>query len=255
MFWMGVRAQEAFFEAERLAGVVGKMRLASMCSVTSVEAVSRADTPELLERLQKGLARLREQFARRAPPSTGAPIGNDSEIIADLRRQLRAHLELLGQRDLLLGDAHQTMRRVCETAAETLRVHRVSVWTLGRDPERIRCMDLYERAERRHSQGLELLESDFPSYFAALATERTIAAHDAVRDPRTSCFAEVYLKPLSIESMLDVPIWVRGEMRGVVCHEHIGAPRVWNADEETFAYLMSGFVALALEVELSRAGV
>jgi GAF domain-containing protein len=251
---MGARAQEAFLEAERLAGVVGKMRLASMCSVTSVEAVSRADSPELIERLQRGLVRLREQFARRAP-STDAPIGSDAEVMADLRRQLRAHLELLTQRDLLLSDAGQTIRRVCETAADTLRVHRVSVWTLERGPMRIHCADLYERAEQRHSDGLELLESDFPAYFAALATERTIAAHDAVRDPRTSCFAEVYLRPLAIESMLDVPIWVRGEMRGVVCHEHIGAPRVWNADEETFAYLMSGYVALALELEHQRDGV
>ncbi len=249
---MGARAHDAFLEAERLAGVVGKMRLASMCSVTSVEAISCADTPELLERIERGLVRLREQFGRRVPPSAGAPMGADTEVIADLRRHLRAYLELVSQRELLLGGAARAVRRVCEIAAETLRVHRVSVWALAQGPDRIRCLDLFERAEQRHSEGLELFASDFPAYFAAIATERTIAAHDAVRDPRTSCFAESYLVPLSIESMLDVPIWVRGEMRGVVCHEHIGAPRVWNADEETFAYLTSSIVALALELDETR---
>jgi GAF domain len=251
---MGSRASEAFIEAERLAGVVGKMRLASMSSVTSVEAASVEDTPELVARLDRGLQRLREQFARRAPAATGAPVAGDIEIIGELRRHVRAHLELLSERELLLGDLGRAVRRVCETAAETLRIHRVSVWVLASDPLRIRCLDLFERVDRRHSEGLELFARDFPSYFAALATERTIAAHDAVRDPRTSCFADSYLVPLSIEAMLDVPIWVRGAMRGVVCHEHVGAPRVWNADEETFAYLMSSFVGLALELDQSRSG-
>jgi GAF domain-containing protein len=126
------------------------------------------------------------------------------------------------------------------------------VWRLETNPTRIRCLDLYERAHRRHSDGVELLESDFPTYFRALATERTIAAHDAVRDPRTSCFADSYLRPLEIEAMLDVPIWVDGSMCGVICHEHVGGPRVWNADEETFAYLMSSYVGLSLEAQRKR---
>lgn len=249
---MGVRAIEAFTEAERLAGVLGKMRLASMSSVTSAEAAAAEDTPELLERLERGLARLRDQFERRAPASLGAPLASDVEIVGDLRRHIRAHLELLAQRDVLLGNPQETIRRVDETAAETLRVNRVSVWVLESDPQRIRCLDLYERGERRHSEGTTLLESDYPTYFRALATERTIAAHDAVRDPRTSCFADSYLRPLEIESMLDVPIWVDGQMCGVVCHEHVGAPRVWNADEEVFAYLMSSFVGLAFEAQRRR---
>jgi GAF domain-containing protein len=47
--------------------------------------------------------------------------------------------------------------------------------------------------------------------------------------------------------MLDVPIWVGQRMVGVICHEHVGPSRTWNSDEETFSYLMSNFVALALE--------
>lgn len=249
---MGARAIEAFREAERLAGVLGKMRLASTCAVTSAEAATVADTPELLDRLDKALARLREQFSLRSPAKTAAPVMPDIETVGELRRHLRAHLDLLTQRDLLLRNPTETIRRVNETAAETLRLHRVSVWMLHTGPQRIRCIDLFERADRRHSAGAELFAGDFPAYFEALATERTIAAHDAVRDPRTSCFADGYLIPLQIESMLDVPIWVAGDMVGVVCHEHIGAPRVWNADEETFAYLMSSFVGLALEHDAGR---
>jgi hypothetical protein len=33
----------------------------------------------------------------------------------------------------------------------------------------------------------------------------------------------------------------------VVCHEHVGPARTWSHDDEDFAYLMSNFVALAIE--------
>ncbi|MDQ3263267.1 MAG: GAF domain-containing protein [Myxococcota bacterium] len=88
----------------------------------------------------------------------------------------------------------------------------------------------------------------------ALKTERTIAAHDAHVDPRTSWFSTVYLKPLNINSMLDVPIMVNEKMVGVVCHEQVGPARSWNADEEKFAYLMASLVALALERRIERQG-
>jgi GAF domain-containing protein len=83
--------------------------------------------------------------------------------------------------------------------------------------------------------------------FHALTTERTIAAHDAQTDTRTSCFTASYLRPLGIGAMLDVPIWHGGKMVGVVCHEHLGGPRTWTADEESFAYVVANLVALSLD--------
>jgi GAF domain-containing protein len=62
----------------------------------------------------------------------------------------------------------------------------------------------------------------------------------------------VYLQPLGISSMLDVPILHEQKMVGVICHEHVGPRRTWNSDEENFAYLMSNFVALALEKKGTR---
>lgn len=248
---MGWRVMAAFQEAEQLAGVLGKMRLASMCSVTSAEASAVNDSPELLDRMKRALAQLREDTKGQATArATGlAPTTAPADAADELRRHLKAHLDLMTQRDMLLHDALQAIRRVDELSAETLRIQRVSVWLTRSDPVRIRCVDLFERSESRHSDGIELGAADYPAYFAALASERTIAAHNAVRDPRTTEFAAGYLRPQGIEAMLDVPIWSKGEMVGVICHEHVGSARTWNADEETFAYLLSSFVGLALALD------
>jgi GAF domain-containing protein len=247
---MGKRLQGYFDEADRLGGLVARMRLASTAQVTSTEAQSLEDKPELVERAQKALDALRLEFApgtkgAAARDVVAAPAGEDQSRL--LRRHLTTYLDLMAQRSLFLGDAQNTIRRVTQAASTTLAVQRVSVWFIDKGATRINCADLYDHATGQHTAGVELFARDFPPYFKALQVERTIAAHDAHTDPRTSCFSEPYLKPLGINSMLDVPIWVNKAMVGVICHEHRGPKRVWNSDEETFAYLMSNFIALALE--------
>ena len=72
-------------------------------------------------------------------------------------------------------------------------------------------------------------------------------AHDARTDKRTSEFRKGYLVPLGITSMLDAPVFLRGKMVGVVCHEHTGRPRRWQLHEELLASSFADFVALVLE--------
>jgi GAF domain-containing protein len=248
---MGKRLQRAFEEAGELGGLVARMRLASMAQLTSMEAETTEDKPEVLARVQTALEEIRKQFAGaeredKAAPSALQP-GSDDQQSRLLRRHLATYLDVMSQRSLFLGNVDATIRRVNEAASSAIDVERVSVWYCDGPQTKIWCVDLFQRAQGSHAGGTELFAKDFAPYFRALRAERTIAAHDAQSDPRTSCFTEVYLKPLGIGALLDVPIWVGRSMVGVVCHEHVGPKRMWTKDEETFAYLMSNFVALAME--------
>ena len=140
-------------------------------------------------------------------------------------------------------------REVVQIAAETLEVERVSIWRYERDHEGIVCQELFERSNQSHSSGTVLHAKDFPAYFRALADGNVIAAPDAHRDPRTAEFSETYLRPLVISSMLDTPIHVIGSMTGVVCCEHVGPPRQWTTDEQTFAIAVANLVSLLLAEE------
>ncbi len=245
---MGVLAAKIFAQAGASFGLLGKMKLASLARLTSTEASAAEDTPELVGRLEDALRQLRGEEAPAPPgePTVVAPNPSAGEA-ATLRRHLSSCVDLLGQRSLFLGDLGATARRITESSATTLDVSRVSVWLLEAEGTRIRCVDLFDRAAGEHAAGTELAAHDYGAYFDALRTERTIAAHDAHVDLRTSCFSAGYLTPLGIGAMLDVPIWRSGTMVGVLCHEHVGGPRRWNSDEETFAYLLASFVALSLE--------
>ncbi|MEW6306561.1 MAG: response regulator [Verrucomicrobiota bacterium] len=147
------------------------------------------------------------------------------------------------------GDFSAVLREVTEVTARTLGVERASVWRYAQNERAIVCAELYEQSARRHSAGIVLKEASFPSYFQAMASSDIIAAHDAHRDPRTAEFTESYLRPLGIASMLDAPIHSKGATAGVLCCEHVGPPRQWTPDEQTFAIAVANLVSLLLAQE------
>ncbi len=185
--------------------------------------------------------------ARTAGPD-GLDDGPSSRAIQQRLNDQRQLLARLMHLDALTrGDIHAALAQVSELAAELLRVDRASVWRFDKQRLSIECLNLYEAGSRSHSKGTVITEEQAPQYFAALTRERCIAASDARSDPRTSEFADWYLAPLGIGAMLDAPVFVRGEMVGVVCHEHVGPPREWEFWEELLAGTVADFIALVTE--------
>jgi len=180
--------------------------------------------------------------ARRARRDIEGALYARRKALADLMRS-----PVLGQ-----GDIDAAVRQITETAVEVLDVERASVWDLVEDGSAIVCRDLYERSQRRHSAGTRIAAADVPRYFAALERERGIRADDARVDLRTSEFRDGYLVPQGITSMLDAPVFLRGQMVGVVCHEHTGPARRWQLAEELLASTFADFVALVLETAAWR---
>ena len=146
------------------------------------------------------------------------------------------------------GDLSGVLRAITEAAAAALQVERVNVWMFDRERTRVRCIQAYERRANQHTRGEEILASAAPSYFAALAELRTVAAFDALNDPRTRELGD-YLEPRGITTLLDAPLYQGGELAGVVCHEHVGPPRQWSADEQAFAGSVGDLVSLAIEAD------
>lgn len=210
---------------------------------------------DITERKQKEEAVLRARVAEAAKQALETEIIERKRVETALReseRRLREQnnvlVELARRKTLNLGDLNAALKEITEAAAYTLKVERASVWLYNSDRSKIHCINLYEQSLNHHTKGLELVAIDYPTYFQTLQEERTIAAHDAQTDPRTLEFTGSYLSPLGITSMLDAPIWLGGQMIGVVCHEHIGSQRQWALEEENFAGSIADSISLAIEV-------
>lgn len=160
-------------------------------------------------------------------------------------------------RDVLLklaradkSDFTQALASITAVAASTMDIARVSYWSLQENDSALVCELLHlgtTRNEDAQFKGARISAQESPTYFAALATKRPITANDVLTHPATSGLIESYLNPMGITSLLDVPVWVRGEVVGVICHEHIGPAREWSAEEIDFASSLAAMVSLALE--------
>jgi PAS domain S-box-containing protein len=82
--------------------------------------------------------------------------------------------------------------------------------------------------------------------FDALNMANYIDANDPLTDPRTAGYAEGYLKPNRITSMLDAVIRVSGQNLGVLCFEHVDCPHHWETDEIAFACQLADLIAITL---------
>jgi diguanylate cyclase (GGDEF)-like protein/PAS domain S-box-containing protein len=176
-------------------------------------------------------------------------VSNEQRLRAQLERALQQERTLLEL--AALGEQPLTgrLRVILQQAARTMEIGRVSFWSFRDAPPAIHCDELYRAASGDFERGAVLAASDYPRYFDALATGKPIIARDAHRDARTSEFSPGYLTPIGIGAMLDVPVYVRGRLAGVVCNEHVGGERDWTADEQIFAMAVGQQVALAIEAQ------
>ncbi len=168
---------------------------------------------------------------------------NDSLV----RKYHDALVDLTTSQVIQGGDRHTAFAKISEVTAHTLDVERVGIWLFDPTHTRLTCADLYARSTQSHSSGLELTAADYPQYFQALQQVHPIDATDVKTDVRTNEFWESYCQPLEISSLLDVPVRMKGEIVGVVCHEQVGPQREWDLEEIHFARTITNFVALALE--------
>lgn len=184
--------------------------------------------------------RLRLQASRRA-----------RDAVARSERYRQAFVELL-RGDFT--DLDDMLLRLLRCARDTLAVERVSLWLFDEQRTSIVRRALVVQDESGAKGPAQLGGASHPRYFAAVSQAFVIAAEDAVRDERTAEFRDEYLLPLGIGSMLDVPLRRFGTHIGLMCIEHQGGPRIWTAEDQSFASAVAGQITFAFEhAELRKA--
>ncbi len=165
----------------------------------------------------------------------------------ELRKQIEALAHLASQKSMHAGNLDVAARNITETAADILAVSRTNFWLYTDDRSAMDCIDCYISESGIHVAEVTLRASDAPSYFAALANDRCIAAFDALKDPRTRELGDGYLCHYRIGALLDAPIRLAGQIVGVLCCEQVGSVRRWTLEEQNFVGSMADLASLALE--------
>lgn len=150
------------------------------------------------------------------------------------------------------GLLDEAIHAILAASSEALEVARVSYWTVaGGAASRLSCRWVHETGKGARESTAVLGQTEYPFYVGALLEGRALAVNDAMSDVRTSEFLP-YLALHGITSLVDAPIRAAGEVVGILCFEHTGPLRAWQAEEIAFA---SEAADLAAQVVLNARSV
>ncbi|MEO2052828.1 MAG: sigma 54-interacting transcriptional regulator [Allomuricauda sp.] len=149
---------------------------------------------------------------------------------------------------LVGNDLNDSFKQITKLASETLHVERVSVWSFNSDKSEILCENLYTQSNSLHTKGMVLTKADNPKYFEELDKNQAVLIENVLTNEVTQQFAEDYLIPNRIISLMDVFINSTNGYFGIICFEHVGkVPWAWTQDELQFASSIANIVSLMIE--------
>ena len=143
----------------------------------------------------------------------------------------------------------EKIKIIYRKTAATINCDRTSIWLYNEERNCITADFIYIKAEDQIVNGTSIFAKDVPHYFEALKSKQVITAVDAETHPATCEFKDVYLKPLNIKSMLDIPLLQAENSIGVICNEYVGDQKTFSDNDISFARSVADIIVLALETE------
>jgi PAS domain S-box-containing protein len=157
----------------------------------------------------------------------------------------------------LQGDLISCVREITQATAIALNAEQVGVWLFNENFTQLESIDLYHRSSKSHSKSIVLKKEDFKGYFAALET--SVDYVENILEADIAQLSKFYLQVFGTASVLNVPIWLKGRVVGMVCHVYsngngdINSCRQWTLEQKSFVYSIADFVTFAIEASERKA--
>jgi len=137
---------------------------------------------------------------------------------------------------------------IIKEAASVTKTNRVSFWKYHKDV--ISCKNLFSIDNQNLSDKNILDKESYPIYFETLKSKAIINAPDVFNKLETSEFQRLYFTKNHIKSMLDVPIFLNGQLAGVVCFESTEEKRDWDNEDINYARTIADVISLAISSQM-----
>ncbi|MFB9076585.1 PAS domain S-box protein [Flavobacterium procerum] len=137
---------------------------------------------------------------------------------------------------------------IIQEATNVSKSNRVSFWRYEKDI--ITCKNLFSLDNQNVSDKNILNKESYPIYFETLNNKAIINAPDVFNKLETSEFEILYFTKNNIKSMLDVPIFLNGQLAGVVCFESTEQKREWDNEDINYARTISDVISLAISSQM-----
>ncbi len=144
----------------------------------------------------------------------------------------------------LLEEALSEIVRIC---TEIMNVSMCSIWEYGVDERSITSIAVFDKNHGKIEVAFKFFDSQVPKYFEEILKEQIIVAEDARQHPATMEFNDNYLIPNNIYSMLDLPYFVDGKFKGIICCEVKDEIRIFSPEDIAFVSSIVEIISIAIK--------
>jgi hypothetical protein len=138
----------------------------------------------------------------------------------------------------------EAFKEITTFTIDNVSVSRISIWEYHEDIKGIKCIVCYDSTKREYTKGEILLAEKYPIYFSHLLKKELIIAHNAETNEITKEFTADYLIPNNIKSMMDIPFFIDGQFKGILCFEHQTEKKKWDEIDILFAQTIAMYTSI-----------
>lgn len=146
---------------------------------------------------------------------------------------------------LTFQDLDALIQHICKETAIGLRIDRVAVWDFKEDC--IELKNIYVHSEDKHYADLSIPKKNISNYILNIESQPIIIASNVFKDESLKEFTTEYFPKYDIKSLLDIPIYIGGDLNNILCLEATHELRYWTNEDINFSKTVAEIIALAIE--------
>ena len=127
------------------------------------------------------------------------------------------------------------------------KISRVSYWEYEED--KIVCLSMYNKNTGRFDSDDVCLKSERPIYFKSIENNKFIIASDVNKSKEFKEFAKEYFPENNIKSVLDVSVFLSGQISGILSFEAVNEIVNWDPEDINFARSISDIISISIEAQ------
>jgi two-component sensor histidine kinase len=148
---------------------------------------------------------------------------------------------------LFVEDTDSVLTEIGSRIANCMEVERVNVWLFNKKKKNLKCIANYNSITNTFDKGEVIDGVTIPIYYNALISDDVVIVNDVYSNPVTVELRETYCSAHNVFSIMDVPIYIEGDIVGVICFEKVGQHKVWSDEEQFFSIAIGQLVSLVIE--------
>ena len=147
-----------------------------------------------------------------------------------------------------IGDLGDFYREITQKISKTLEIDRAGIWIYSRGEQELYCAYLYD--VHPVVQASPLLDSKtHEAYFRALKSQFLLVVNDVSNQKNLQSLYEQYYKKAGIKAALQIPILLKGQIRGFIFAECRDSDKLWEMEEVSFVQAMANCMTSAWDAQ------